>query len=47
LYSSRRDGEARGAPSRDAPEVVLNGLIEALSPGHRGQFDFDAENIDW
>jgi serine O-acetyltransferase len=46
-HSIRRDGEARRAPSRDALQDVLNGLTEALFPRHYGQFDLDAENIDY
>jgi serine O-acetyltransferase len=46
-HSIRRDGEARRAPSRDVLQDVLNGLTEALFPRHYGQFDLDAENIDY
>jgi serine O-acetyltransferase len=46
-HSIRRDGEARRAPSRDALQVILDGLTEALFPRHYGQFDLDGENIDY
>ncbi|MGA2292203.1 serine O-acetyltransferase EpsC [Bradyrhizobium sp.] len=42
-----QDGPARRAPSRDALETVLNGLIEALFPRHYGRSDLDTENIDY
>jgi len=46
-HSIRRDGAARRAPSRDALESILDGLTGALFPRHYGQFDLDAENIDY
>ncbi|MGY4502150.1 serine O-acetyltransferase [Bradyrhizobium sp. GM24.11] len=46
-HSIRRDGEARRAPSREALQVILDGLTEALFPRHYGQFDLDGENIDY
>ncbi|MCC8979699.1 serine O-acetyltransferase EpsC [Bradyrhizobium acaciae] len=46
-HSIRRDGEPRRAPSRDALEVILDGLTEALFPRHYGQSDLDGENIDY
>lgn len=46
-HSIRHDGPARRAPSRDALETILNGLIEAIFPRHYGRSDLDAENIDY
>src|SRR5437879_247994 len=46
-HSIRRDGEARRAPSREALQIILDGLTEALFPRHYGQFDLDGENIDY
>ncbi|MBR0897283.1 serine acetyltransferase [Bradyrhizobium tropiciagri] len=46
-HSIRRDGEPRRAPSRDALELILDGLTEALFPRHYGQSDLDGENIDY
>ncbi|MCC8962955.1 serine acetyltransferase [Bradyrhizobium sp. Pear76] len=46
-HSIRRDSEPRRAPSRDALEVILDGLTEALFPRHYGQSDLDGENIDY
>jgi len=46
-HSIRQDGAARRAPSRDALESILDGLTGALFPRHYGQFDLDAENIDY
>lgn len=46
-HSIRRDGEARHAPSREALQIILDGLTEALFPRHYGQFDLDGENIDY
>lgn len=46
-HSIRHDGPARRAPSRDALETILDGLIEALFPRHYGKSDLDAENIDY
>lgn len=46
-HSIRRDGEARRAPSRDALQIILDGLTEALFPRHYGQYDLDGENIDY
>jgi len=46
-HSIRHDGPVRRAPSRDALETILAGLIEALFPRHYGRSDLDAENIDY
>ncbi|MDB5551104.1 MAG: serine acetyltransferase, partial [Rhizobium sp.] len=46
-HNIRQDGPIRRAPSRDALEAVLNGLVEALFPRHYGQSDLDTENIDY
>lgn len=46
-HNIRQDGPTRRAPSRDALEAVLNGLVEALFPRHYGQSDLDTENIDY
>lgn len=46
-HSIRQDGPVRRAPSRDALETVLNGLVEALFPRHYGQSDLNSENIDY
>ena len=46
-HSIRHDGPARRAPSRDALETVLDGLVEAIFPRHYGRSDLDAENIDY
>lgn len=46
-HNIRNDGPIRRAPSRDALEAVLNGLVEALFPRHYGQSDLDSENIDY
>jgi serine O-acetyltransferase len=46
-HSIRHDGEARRAPSREALEAILDGLVEALFPRHYGQSDLDSENIDY
>lgn len=46
-HSIRHDGPARRAPSRDALETILNGLVEAIFPRHYGRSDLDAENIDY
>ena len=46
-HNIRHDGPIRRAPSRDALEAVLNGLVEALFPRHYGQSDLDAESIDY
>ena len=37
----------RRAPSREALEIVLDGLVEALFPRHYGRSDLDTENIDY
>jgi serine O-acetyltransferase len=46
-HNIRQDGPTRRAPSRDALEAVLNGLIEVLFPRHYGQSELDTENIDY
>ncbi|WGD53594.1 hypothetical protein QA641_06705 [Bradyrhizobium sp. CB1650] len=46
-HSIRRDGEARGPPSREVFEAILNGLTEALFPRHYGRSELDGENIDY
>lgn len=46
-HSIRHDGPTRRAPSRDALETILDGLVEAIFPRHYGRSDLDAENIDY
>jgi serine O-acetyltransferase len=46
-HNIRQDGPIRRAPSREALEEVLNGLVEALFPRHYGRSDLDTENIDY
>jgi serine O-acetyltransferase len=47
IHNIRQDGPVRRAPSREALETILNGLVEALFPRHYGQSDLDTENIDY
>lgn len=46
-HNIRQDGPVRRAPSREALETVLNGLVEALFPRHYGRSDLNTENIDY
>jgi len=46
-HNIRQDGPSRRAPSRDALESILDGLVEALFPRHYGRSDLDTENIDY
>ena len=47
LHNIRQDGPVRRAPSREALETILHGLVEAVFPRHYGRSDLDTENIDY
>ena len=47
LHNIRQDGPTRRAPSREALETIVDGLVEALFPRHYGRSDLDTENIDY
>ena len=47
LHNIRQDGPTRRAPSREALETIMDGLVEALFPRHYGRSDLDTENIDY
>ncbi len=46
-HSIWQDGPARRAPSREALESVLDGLIEAIFPRHYGRSDIGPESVDY
>ena len=46
-HSIRKDGVIHRPPSREALAQVISALTEALFPRHYGQYDLDAENIDY